>query len=230
MNTLILPCFNLVAIDNTTYYCKELQQKCGRIFDIYLYDSRLVTHICEFTGSYELEYLETKTEFMTNGQLEMEFLLLNASEDLLYQNYACYQIDNLNNQVFFDLEKDFQDKYLFLEGVLSYKELCGQIMEEYHANGVTDDIFPREVLSSYYSHFFYQGYDDKENDYSYIEIIHPPELIEPKKLYGEKSKTLWKAIAQLDQSWSDRNWESSPDAKFKTYREHLDFVLKYHAA
>lgn len=59
------PCFCAVMIDETGGYVgsEDLIDRCGgKIYGVYVYDRNEVTHICSFTPSYLLYYIESVGE------------------------------------------------------------------------------------------------------------------------------------------------------------------------
>lgn len=48
----------IVAIDETRYWDTRLANKAGKIYGIWIYDSKVVTHCCSFSGSYWLEPID----------------------------------------------------------------------------------------------------------------------------------------------------------------------------
>jgi len=49
--------FRVVRFDDTEYFREDLQKKCGRIYEVYVYDDSAITCCCEVTPSYELNYV-----------------------------------------------------------------------------------------------------------------------------------------------------------------------------
>lgn len=49
-----------LKLDETIYWREDIQQKAGKIFSVYIYDDGSVTHCCELTPSYELNFVHSQ--------------------------------------------------------------------------------------------------------------------------------------------------------------------------
>ena len=86
----------VVAIDETHHWTKELQDICGTIKTVYMYDSSVTTNCCEITPSYEL----TPLYYITENDIsdEVDEILLNelANDEARY--FHCNVIDELQSE------------------------------------------------------------------------------------------------------------------------------------
>ncbi len=74
------PKFKVVRLDETQYWNKAIVEKAGKIFGIYLYDESRTTNCCEVTPSYELHFLNSMTENLSDDEEEREILFDEISE------------------------------------------------------------------------------------------------------------------------------------------------------
>jgi hypothetical protein len=71
-NPNIKPSFFLTAIEETEYWDSTITARTGRIWTIYLYDSSVHTHLCEFTPSLTLYPCYFWTERHLDDKLHQE--------------------------------------------------------------------------------------------------------------------------------------------------------------
>lgn len=86
----------IVALDATENYSPEVVDKCGRIADVYYYNANEVTHFCEFTPSYWLEYVTSYAEKSSEDELEQENIYNTLQTANLFSEgmpVHCHQLD-----------------------------------------------------------------------------------------------------------------------------------------
>jgi hypothetical protein len=95
----IKPEVMIIALDNTELYSGDIRKQTGRIADVYFYNKSEVTHCCELTPSYWLEYVCSYAENIPDDDDEREKIYdlldeLNAQTEGMYVH--CRAIDNAN--------------------------------------------------------------------------------------------------------------------------------------
>jgi|LakMenEpi03Aug12_release.lakeMendotaPanAssembly.Ray.scaffolds.fasta_scaffold1722534_1 hypothetical protein len=88
----------IVAIDATSNYSQQMVDEYGRIFDIYYFNINEVTHCCEITPSYCLEYVASYCEKQPEDELLREKMYDDLQEANLFSEggyYHCNYIDSL---------------------------------------------------------------------------------------------------------------------------------------
>lgn len=106
METLIKSDIRVVAIDETRHWTKEIQDLCGTIKTVYMYDSSVQTHCCEITPSY---YLTPLYYIIENEVSDETYDLVNenlANEEPMYMH--CNVVDELES-IASEKELDFED-------------------------------------------------------------------------------------------------------------------------
>lgn len=72
--------FKMVAIDETYAWSEDIVAKAGKIQQVYLYDERVVTFMCEMTPSYRLIPLYFLTEHRVDDDTH-EVMMAQPSEE-----------------------------------------------------------------------------------------------------------------------------------------------------
>lgn len=52
----------LVKLDETEYWCEDIQKVAGKLYGVYAYNPKKHVHCCELAPSYELVFVGTTTE------------------------------------------------------------------------------------------------------------------------------------------------------------------------
>lgn len=95
METLIKSDIRVVAIDETHHWSKELQDVCGTIKTVYMFDSSVVTNCCEITPSYHLTPLYYTIENEVSDEVFDTVNENMASEESIYMH--CHVVDELES-------------------------------------------------------------------------------------------------------------------------------------
>jgi len=95
---LIIPNVNAVALETTQYWERELAEKAGRIFEVYLYDENRHVHACSFRAMYELHWADVYPENRLDG--EDHFDLYNHALERGVSYHAVSEIDALKEKSF----------------------------------------------------------------------------------------------------------------------------------
>ena len=114
--------FRVVAVDETHHWDKEIQDVCGSIKTVYLFDKSVQTFCCEITPSYALTPLYYITENEVSDEM-WETLHNELPHEVSY--YHCRVIDELetespNNNI--DFESSESEEYL--EHFEEVREYC----------------------------------------------------------------------------------------------------------
>lgn len=106
METLIKSDIRVVAIDETRHWDRAIQNVCGTIKTVYMYDSSVVTHCCEITPSYHLTPLYYVIENEVSDEV-WEMVNENlVNEEPKYMH--CHVVDELES-IASEQELDFED-------------------------------------------------------------------------------------------------------------------------
>lgn len=95
METLIKSDIRVVAIDETRHWDKEIQDLCGTIKTVYMYDSSVQTRCCEITPSY---YLTPLYYVIENEVSDEVWDMVNdnlVNEEPMYMH--CHVVDELES-------------------------------------------------------------------------------------------------------------------------------------
>lgn len=79
--------FKVVAIDETNAWSEDIVAKAGKIEQVYLYDERVETFLCEMTPSYRLIPLYFVTEHRVDDDTHEE-MMRQPSEDTYIHVHA----------------------------------------------------------------------------------------------------------------------------------------------
>ena len=74
------PKFKVVRINETSNWREDIAKKAGKIFGIYLYDESRTVNCCEVTPSYEMHFLNSMAENISDDDEEREILFDEISE------------------------------------------------------------------------------------------------------------------------------------------------------
>lgn len=89
----------LVVIDETRYWCKDVVQLAGKVFEVYAYDANRVTHCCEITQSYELHPVATQALNCPESKTlreNLDEMLRAAQQDPIYMH--CRAVDVMSGK------------------------------------------------------------------------------------------------------------------------------------
>jgi len=114
--------FRVVAIDETRHWSKEIQEACGTIETVYLYDSSVRVNCCELTPSYALTPLYFNTENEISDEMH-EKLHNELSDEISY--FHCRVIDELESETTennIDFESSESEEYV--EHFEEMREYC----------------------------------------------------------------------------------------------------------
>lgn len=103
----------VVAIDETHHWKKELQDICGTIKTVYMYDSSVTTNCCEITPSYALTplYYIAENEISDEVHETLHNELANEEE---VRYFHCNVIDELQSEEYhgnFDFVSSEDEEY-----------------------------------------------------------------------------------------------------------------------
>jgi hypothetical protein len=131
----VLPEYWLVLLDETEFYDADFlkRNKIKRIGNVYLFDKNLVTHICSFSGSYYLEYVEFSVEYedgVTDEEAEeADSELYGIVVDPVAGYWSERDIDRILESAgdrrarkFFSVEEEFREGFWDLEDVADHME------------------------------------------------------------------------------------------------------------
>jgi len=110
MATLLKSEIRVIAIDETRHWSKEIQEACGKIETVYMYDSSVTTNLCEITPSYELTPLYYVTENEISDELHSDMM----QEDMEPMYMHCNVVDDLESLASsqeFDFESSEDEEY-----------------------------------------------------------------------------------------------------------------------
>ncbi|MGL5923771.1 hypothetical protein [Chroococcidiopsis sp.] len=79
----VLPLFKVVAIAEDGWSDEILERSGGKIWSVYLYDSRRHVHICSLIPSYEMHYLYSYPDRHLEDNAEREQLMDDIDEGML---------------------------------------------------------------------------------------------------------------------------------------------------
>ena len=108
--TLLKSDIRVIAIDETRFWKKEIQDACGKIETVYMYDSSVTTNLCEITPSYEL----TPLYYVTEKEISDELFDSMRSEEMNEIYMHCNVVDELesiSSSQGFDFESYGSDEY-----------------------------------------------------------------------------------------------------------------------
>ena len=110
MDTLLKTNFRVVAIDETRHWSKYIQDACGIIKTVYMYDSYVTTNLFEITPSYEL----TPLYYITEKDISDELHSTMMSEEMEAIYMHCNIVDELESistENGFDFESSENEEY-----------------------------------------------------------------------------------------------------------------------
>jgi hypothetical protein len=110
MPTLLKSDIRVVAIDETRHWSQDIQDACGKIETVYMYDSAVQTHCCEITPSYEL----TPLYYVTEKEISDELFDSMRNEEMNEIYMHCRVVDELesiSSEQGFDFESSEDDEY-----------------------------------------------------------------------------------------------------------------------
>lgn len=117
--TEVLPDWRIIILDETSHWLdKGLIARCGdKIKGVYFFDANRHVHCCEFTPSFELEFIESIPEHSPEDdserdQLQMDLQVGDCDSPLVIYAYVS-QIDLGSNSVI-DCWEMTQDEWQFL--------------------------------------------------------------------------------------------------------------------
>lgn len=87
--------FQVIAINETSYWNEQIVAHTGRIYGLYLVDLDRKVHCCEITPSYELYFIESVTEATISDELDMEIIDadMHYSDQVVY--WHCHAVDRM---------------------------------------------------------------------------------------------------------------------------------------
>jgi hypothetical protein len=91
--------FYLLRLDETRYWADHVSARAGRIFGLYVYDTNVRVHLCEFTPSYECRFVGSVT-----GSTDPDDAAERLNDDIRQGDQAtesiryvhCHEIDALS--------------------------------------------------------------------------------------------------------------------------------------
>lgn len=93
-----LPDFKLFKTDETEYWEDSIRSKVKSIESVYLYDDNRVTHLCEFTPSFECYWLYYSVDFIDGLTDEEKDEIWDEVDKYPPENYVDYfHCDNIVN-------------------------------------------------------------------------------------------------------------------------------------
>ncbi len=99
---MIKPKFKVVRINETSNWREDIAKKAGKIFGIYLYDESRTTNCCEVTPSYEMHFLNSMAETLSDDDEEREIQLDEIEEGDIHTERVRYfhsvSIDKLSDK------------------------------------------------------------------------------------------------------------------------------------
>lgn len=119
----------LIAIDETRHWSKDVVQLAGDVFRVYAYDANRVTHCCEVTPSYELYpvVLEASNCPASEDKRErLDEMLRSVQQDPIYMH--CRSVDLMSRK--------FRRPYHVIDRLLddTYDEQFERVLEEIRCN------------------------------------------------------------------------------------------------
>lgn len=100
----------LVKINETRHWSKEIQDACGTIETVYMYDSSVTTNLCEVTPSYELTPLYYVTENEISDEIHSE-MTGEEMEPIYMHCHVVDLMDKFDTQKGFDFESSEDEEY-----------------------------------------------------------------------------------------------------------------------
>lgn len=123
--------FRLVTIDTTEHWTPEIIEVSGRIFQTYLVDSNLHTHICSTTPMLWLHYIGWFCENEVDDDLWSE-IYAAASEHGDYYNLSVLTNSDKPKSLDFDYANDEE-----------YEEELADVLEYCQCNGVAEEYYEK---------------------------------------------------------------------------------------
>ncbi len=120
--TLINSDIKVVAIDETHQWDKSIQEVCGTIKTVYMFESSVVTHCCELTPSY---YLTPLYYVIENEVSDEVFDTVNdnlVNEEPMYMHCRVVdELETIDSEQEFDFESSESEEYKeYFEEVREY--------------------------------------------------------------------------------------------------------------
>ena len=88
-----------VVLDETEYWNEDIIQKADKIFGVYLYNPKEITHCCEITPSYELHFMGSFAQEYPENESEHEILyddiITGDMNTELVKYFHCKGIDKM---------------------------------------------------------------------------------------------------------------------------------------
>lgn len=110
MDTLLKSDIRVVAIDETRHWSQSIQDACGKIETVYMYDTAVQTHCCEITPSYELTPLYYVTEKEISDELHSD--MMNEDMDAIYMHCNVVdELESISSEQGFDFESAESEEY-----------------------------------------------------------------------------------------------------------------------
>jgi len=110
--TLLKSEIRVIAIDETRFWKQHLQDTCGKIETVYMYDSSVTTNLCEITPSYELTPLYYVIENDVDDEIRDKVDENISDEEPIYMHCNVVdELESISSENGFDFESSESDEY-----------------------------------------------------------------------------------------------------------------------